>query len=304
MRLRDLECFVRVCETGSLNRAATVLNIAQPALGLLVRKLEHDFGVDLFVRHARGVSPTVQGEEVKAWANEVLAGHWRMRERLRWSKLLPEHLRMGLSPSAAALLAVGMPAATRHWMPGVSVDLMEGASHILVDSIACSTLDLALTFETPQSALLYSEPVLHQALYLIGRAGMFAHGETIPFGSALRRDLVIGALPASVRYVVEREARKIGADVHIVHEVESLAVLKSFVLEGSYAILPYGSVGEDVAAGRLSAARIVEPDITRTLSLVRRNEAAASGKGMIDAPLLECIRSTLPASLPEGITIH
>ena len=74
MRLRDLECFIGVCDLGSLNRAAEALNIAQPALGLLVRKLEHEFGADLLVRHARGVTPTPEGEEVKALAADIRPG--------------------------------------------------------------------------------------------------------------------------------------------------------------------------------------------------------------------------------------
>ncbi len=227
-----------------------------------------------------------------------------MRERLRLSKLLPHHLRMGLPPSAAALLSVSMSSATRHWMPGVSVDLLEEASHVLVESIACSTLDLALTFETPRSAMLFAEPVLHQALYVVGPPDAFATGETIPFAAALHRDLVISAMPASVRYVVEREACKIGEHPHIVREVESLGLLKQFVREGKFAILPYGSVTADVSAGRMSAARIVDPEITRTLSLVRRNDTARGGGARHDSPELKCILSTLPTALPEGITAH
>jgi len=34
VRVRQLEYFVRVCEAGSITKAAQVLSVAQPALGL------------------------------------------------------------------------------------------------------------------------------------------------------------------------------------------------------------------------------------------------------------------------------
>ncbi|MBX3631908.1 MAG: LysR family transcriptional regulator, partial [Simplicispira sp.] len=70
MDLRQLGYFVRVVELGSLTRAATVLRIAQPALGIQIKKLEVEFGAPLLVRHSRGVEPTDVGallfEQAKA----------------------------------------------------------------------------------------------------------------------------------------------------------------------------------------------------------------------------------------------
>src|SRR5260370_414932 len=48
--------------SGSSSKAATVLGIAQPALGRQIQKLEEECGVRLFYRHGRGVSPTPEGE--------------------------------------------------------------------------------------------------------------------------------------------------------------------------------------------------------------------------------------------------
>lgn len=304
MRLRDLECYLRVCETGSINRAAVDLRIAQPALGLLIRKLEADFEVDLFTRHSRGVTITREGEKVAAWAREVLESHRRIQECFQLTRSLPHHLRLGLSPSAAALLAINMPAATQRFMPGVTVQLLEDSSHVLIDHVAASELDLALTFETASRTILLSEPLLHQSLYLVARAGEFGAHQTIPFARALDRALVMTARPASVRYVVETEGAKIDRAPNIAHELKSLSLLKDFVSQGiGCAILPLSCVSEDLLAGRLSAARIIEPELRRTLSLVHRADRADVW-ATVDGSIAACIRSTLPKFLPEGITAH
>src|SRR5260221_7214866 len=62
MDLRRLELLLQVADFGSFSKAATVLGIAQPALGRQIQKLEEECGVRLFYRHGRGVSPTPAGE--------------------------------------------------------------------------------------------------------------------------------------------------------------------------------------------------------------------------------------------------
>ncbi len=61
MDLRDLECFVTVADEGSISRAATRLHMTQPPLTVRLKALERELGVDLLVRHGRGVDLTAAG---------------------------------------------------------------------------------------------------------------------------------------------------------------------------------------------------------------------------------------------------
>jgi DNA-binding transcriptional LysR family regulator len=56
-----LAYFVRTAEAGQISRAAAALHIAQPALSSAILKLERNVGVELFIRHPRGVSLTPAG---------------------------------------------------------------------------------------------------------------------------------------------------------------------------------------------------------------------------------------------------
>ncbi len=56
MDLRELTHFVKIVELGSLSRAAEVLHIAQPALGLQVRNLEAELKQQLLLRITRVAS--------------------------------------------------------------------------------------------------------------------------------------------------------------------------------------------------------------------------------------------------------
>jgi LysR family transcriptional regulator of abg operon len=53
---------VAIADHGSLRVAAQYLGMAQPALTRSIRELEHELGVSLFERHARGVALKSLGE--------------------------------------------------------------------------------------------------------------------------------------------------------------------------------------------------------------------------------------------------
>jgi DNA-binding transcriptional LysR family regulator len=72
MKIRDLEYFVTVAETGSINRAAQRLFVSQPHLGKIIAKLEEDMDTHLLFRTTTGVSLTPEGEEFLFHAHKVL----------------------------------------------------------------------------------------------------------------------------------------------------------------------------------------------------------------------------------------
>jgi DNA-binding transcriptional LysR family regulator len=60
-RLREMELFVRVVETGSFSGAARDLTLGQPAVSKTIAGLEDRLGVRLLVRSTRQLSPTEAG---------------------------------------------------------------------------------------------------------------------------------------------------------------------------------------------------------------------------------------------------
>jgi len=60
-RLREMEMFVRVIESGSFSAAARDLNMGQPAVSKTIASLEDRLGVRLLTRSTRKLSPTEAG---------------------------------------------------------------------------------------------------------------------------------------------------------------------------------------------------------------------------------------------------
>ena len=71
--LNLLRVVVALYDAGSVGRAAQVLGMSQPAMSAALARLRKAFGEPLFVRTARGMSPTARAQALASSAREVLA---------------------------------------------------------------------------------------------------------------------------------------------------------------------------------------------------------------------------------------
>ena len=84
-----LRIFHAAAEAGSFTHAADKLHLSQSAISRQVSSLEHDVGVPLFSRHARGLILTEQGELLFRTAHDVLLKLENVRVRLTENKDTP-----------------------------------------------------------------------------------------------------------------------------------------------------------------------------------------------------------------------
>ncbi|MBP8806160.1 MAG: LysR family transcriptional regulator [Kofleriaceae bacterium] len=83
MELRELGYFVAVFEAGTISAAARRCHISQPSVSTALAVLEADLGAALFVRHARGVTPTAAAVALYPTARHLLAEAAAVRARVR-----------------------------------------------------------------------------------------------------------------------------------------------------------------------------------------------------------------------------
>src|SRR5690349_10140070 len=72
LETRQLRMLVAIADEGTVTRAASRLNVSQPALSHGLRTLERGVGVVLFSRRPRGLVPTEPGERLLRTARAVL----------------------------------------------------------------------------------------------------------------------------------------------------------------------------------------------------------------------------------------
>ena len=83
MRIQQLHYIVKIVETGSLNEAAKQLFITQPSLSNAVRDLEHEMGIEIFIRNPKGITLTKDGVEFLSYARQILEQTALLEERYK-----------------------------------------------------------------------------------------------------------------------------------------------------------------------------------------------------------------------------
>jgi LysR family nitrogen assimilation transcriptional regulator len=298
--LRQLQYFARIVELGNITRAAEQLHVAQPALGLQIRQLEEELGVRLLSRHSRGVSPTRAGRLLYERACDVLR---LLEETGREVTALGRHERegivLGLTNGFANIVGRDLVLQARRDLPGVELSLVEERSVILVDALERHEIDIALAYEVHERPGLLRIPLLEEetlfvaAPQLVPRppprrrtkgssarsakpagkaAGTSGHtlDEPMEFADLARYPLVMPGPRDGVRQQVLATAKRLALDLDVILDVSSVSMMKNMVARGdATAVMPYGNVFDEIAAGRIVGRRIANPPLKRTLYLVR-----------------------------------
>lgn len=83
MRIQQLHYIIKIVETGSINEAAKQLFITQPSLSHAVRELEQEMGIEIFIRHSKGITLTRDGVEFLSYARQVVEQTSLLEERYK-----------------------------------------------------------------------------------------------------------------------------------------------------------------------------------------------------------------------------
>ena len=110
LETRRLKSFLKIVDTGSLTRAASALNIAQPALSQQIASLEHHFKQKLLIRSQHGVTPTEAGRVLYRHAQAILKQLQQAEADVyKAAATLPEALRALMRPDRNAVGQAAKP---------------------------------------------------------------------------------------------------------------------------------------------------------------------------------------------------
>lgn len=296
MDLRQLRYFLVVANQQHFGRAASVLHVAQPALTRQVQLLEEELGVQLFVRHARGATPTDEGLFLLERASFLLRYAEQMKQDMTARQRSPRGpVAIGMSPGLALLLAVSLTRVVQQRLPEVRLRIVEGFAPQLHTMVLQGGVDLAVLNGPVQVSNLVMFPLLTEDLCLIARSDdKRVKGPKVKLKQLSGLPLVMTGLAKSgVRLELEAAAGRAGIELHQVVEVETIEVAKRLVREGVGVTVHFAAtVKEDVEAGRLVAHPIDGLHLRRILARASdRPPSRATGElvGIVRAVVEEAV---------------
>lgn len=270
MDVGQLRTLVHVAELGSLSKASDRLHIAQPALSRQIRLLEEELGARLFDRHGRGMVITDIGREVLSHALRVLADMEQIRASVAdLNASLQGPVAIGMPPTVADIITAPLARIFRERHPQVVPRFVPSFTGHLLDWLQRGEIDVAVLYDPQPSRTLKIKPLLLENLFLIGPPEAdLSPIRAMPFARLAAEKILLPSTRHGLRAIVDRCAEEAQVSLCVALEADSLATLKDLVKAGfGWTILPLAPIHEDVAAGRLKAAPLVDPAPTRRLIL-------------------------------------
>jgi LysR family nitrogen assimilation transcriptional regulator len=285
MNLRALSNFLSVAKAGSLQGAADVVHIAQPALTRQIALLEEEFGTRLFLRHHRGVTLTEAGEQLREHAERILAAVAKTRVAMSTAAEKPTGaVSLGLPTAMRYVLSSDVISAYHRAYPDVQLKVHEAFVHVIEGMLRARQLDVAILFDLAQTFDSFEvTPLATEDVYLAGPPGAgldlnrpvsIKHLADIPIILlSTRNQLHLATKQAMVRH---------GLDFRPFMEVEGEPLTVDLVKHGiGYTIRPLCAVQAEVAGGELSAAPIRGLTITWALGVSRARAHAPAVREMV-----------------------
>ena len=184
MEIRHLRSFCVLAEQLHFTKAASLLNVAQPALSHQIRQLEEELGTQLVERTNRRVRLTAAGEVFLARAARILEQvDQAARETARVGQGEAGSLVIGVVSTAVCSILPDLLRSFRREAPDLSIDIREMEPGEQVEALRRETIDVGLLFLAIQDAAFDSVVVSRERLILALPTGHPSGGaETVRLG--------------------------------------------------------------------------------------------------------------------------
>ncbi|MDQ0137703.1 DNA-binding transcriptional LysR family regulator [Neorhizobium galegae] len=267
---RQLQCFVEVATLGSINKAATALNVSQSALSRRIQQLEYAVGVPLFRRTTTGVQLTEQGALFREHAAEFDWEFDRLKSLVRNTKRTddPKEIRLGMVPSASNLLLNRLVTDFAAEVTDLSLTLAEASKETLLEDIARGVIDLAITSLPVNDPRLQTRGLWRDQLFLVAPLGRISGGlhtlSDLPFVFCSRN--------AAFRSILAAALRRLGIVPIRSSEVSPSPTAKRLVGDGAcFSILPYAAIVTELQGQEFDVMPIPKCDVEVGLVWRRSN---------------------------------
>jgi len=278
MDLSQLHVFLTVAKEQSFSRAAEKLYRTQPAVSIVIRKLEESVGQPLLVRGARQVKLTDAGELLRDYAERLLNLRDEIQKGMEdLGNLGRGELRLGVNESSIHAL---LPALARYrkLYPGVKLIMHRTLSRDIPQEVLNYRLDLGTVSYVPQDAKLAAVEILRDELtFVVPPKHKLARRPSVDIKELGEETFVAHNVESPYRSRVIQLFEKHRVPLHRDIEMPTIESIKRFVQMGmGVAIVPRMCVRWEVERKLLAEVRIRQLRMPRSLYLVSRRGARFS----------------------------
>lgn len=271
--LRQVRSFLAVARVKSFTRAASILNVTQPALTMQIRRLEEALGVTLFDRDTRSVELTRVARDLIPAFERALQDFDAALESARDIATQERGIvRLAALPSVAAGVLPDAILGFRKKRPNVIFDLRDVIAAQVLNLVQSEQVDFGVMGGTVKAPEVESVFKAQDHLHVVYPKGHpIARLKTVTPVALSEFPLILMQRDTSVRAVVDAGFQSLGLMPKTTCEAIYMMTAVGMVRAGlGLTILP-GSAREIKAEPGLLSKPIDDPSFTRPVSIIKRS---------------------------------
>ncbi len=278
MDLSQLQVFLAVAREQSFSRAAEKMFRTQPAVSIVIRKLEESVGQPLVIRGARQIKLTDAGELLRDYAERLLNLRGEITKGMEDLKSLGRgELRLGVNESAIHAL---LPVLARYHKlyPGVRLLMHRTLSRDIPREVLNYQLDLGAVSYVPQDSKLAAVEIFQDELaFVVPPKHPLARRRSVDIKELGGETFIAHSVESPYRSRVIQLFERYRTPLQLGIEMPTVESIKRFVQMGmGVAIVPRMCVQWEVERKLLADVRIRQMKMPRSLYLITRRGARLS----------------------------
>ncbi len=274
--LPDLRLVAAIADSGSLTRAAGRIHLAPSSASHRLTQFEAALGTPLFIRHARGLTPTPAGESLLRHARQVFAQLEQMHADLApYASGLNSQVTVFANTNAINCFLPEDLGDFLREHPRIRVSMEEQPSPTIIQSVAAGQVEIGVVAAESSLSGLDTQPYRRDRLVLVMPADhLLARQETLNFAEVLDQPFVCLHAGSAIHTFMMNAAAQLGGSLDVRIQVRSFNAVCRMVAAGvGIGMVPNSSI---VAVDGLRTVKINDAWAPRDLQLCVRSRAALS----------------------------
>lgn len=277
MEVKHLAYFAEVTRTGSFTRAAENLYITQPALSRIVKSLEEELGVELFIRARKKLILTKAGKIVYDHALKLQDQFTELKEELDAYVTQREgHIRIGLPTVADVVFFSELISSFHKDHPDVVFQLEEDGSKAIEEKVMEAKLDFGVVVLPEEHALIDYFTIVEEYLCLVVPATHhLAPRSSVQLSELQHEKFIMFTHDFTLRDILVNALKDAGMEPKIVSETSQLDFIEEMIAANMGITLLPESVAGQLTSDVISIS-IEQPRVAWNLAFIWKKDAHLS----------------------------
>lgn len=278
--LRQLQAFLLVYRLRSLTQAAQEMRLTQSAVSILIRQLEELFGLRLFDRTTRVLSPTPAAIAALPLAERIVGDTAGLAQHMRdLADARTGRVALAVSAGAASALLPNIIVQFRKLHPDIEIVMYDVAADQLTARIQAADVEFGIGSIEGADPDIVIEPLMRGRLSAIGlKDSSIGRKQQVSWDRLMDLTTIAMRRETRIRTQIDQVLARQGKRLTPTYEVSLINTALAMTAQGiGVSILPSHML-PPLQFPSLVAVPLVDPTIYRPLSLIR-----ASGRSLSPA---------------------